>query len=47
MFLLRVKKGVRREIEEELTGVRRKLEEELTGVRRKLIRLWRMEVNGQ
>lgn len=28
-------------------GVRRKLEEELTEVRRKLIRLWRMEVNGQ
>lgn len=28
-------------------GVRRKLEEELTGVNRKLIRLWRMEVNGQ
>ena len=28
-------------------GVRRKLEEELMGVRRKLIRLWRMEVNGQ
>lgn len=28
-------------------GVRRKLEEELTGVRRKLIRLWRMEINGQ
>jgi hypothetical protein len=36
MFLLRVKKGDRREIEGELTGVRRKL-----------IRLWRMEVNGQ
>ncbi len=28
-------------------GVRRELEEELTGVSRKLIRLWRMEVNGQ
>ncbi len=28
-------------------GVRRKIEEELTEVRRKLIRLWRMEVNGQ
>lgn len=28
-------------------GVKRELEEELTGVRRKLIRLWRMEVNGQ
>lgn len=32
--------GVRRE-------VKRELEEELMGVRRKLIRLWRMEVNGQ
>ena len=40
-------KSGKREIEEELTGVRRKLEEELTEVRRKLIRLWRMEVNGQ
>ncbi len=32
--------GVRRKLEEEL-------EEELMEVRRKLIRLWRMEVNGQ